>query len=145
MATGKKSFSNCILYPHMDPISDMLIQIKNAQNAGHTMVRLAHSKFKYEIARTLEKNGYVGVIERKGKRVKKILEITLCYSGEDKKPAIRGMMLISKPSNRIYASVKDIHTGRKGGIMIISTPQGVMSGKEARKQHIGGMLIAEVW
>lgn len=127
----------------MDPISDMLIRIKNAQIAGQTMVRLSHSKFKYEIARALEANGYVGAIERKGKRIKKILEITLRYN-EDK-PAIRGITLISKPSNRLYASVKDLHTGRKGGIVIISTPKGVMSGRDARKQKVGGMLIAEVW
>ncbi|MDP3725830.1 MAG: 30S ribosomal protein S8 [bacterium] len=128
----------------MDPISDMLIRIKNAQNAGHEMVRFSHSKFKYEIARALEANGYVGKIERKGKRVKKILEIELQYN-KDKKPAINGITLISKPSNRLYAGVKELNTGRKGGIILISTPKGVMSGRDARKQKVGGMLIAEVW
>ena len=127
----------------MDPISDMLIRIKNAQNAGHEMVRLSHSKFKYEIARALETNGYVGKIERKGKRVKKILEIELRYTGE--LPAISGIMLISKPSNRMYAGAKELNAGRKGGIILVSTPKGVMSGSEARKQKLGGMLIAEVW
>ncbi|MEK7074614.1 MAG: 30S ribosomal protein S8 [Patescibacteria group bacterium] len=127
----------------MDPISDMLIRIKNAQTAGHEMVRLSHSKFKYEIARALEANGYVGPIERKGKRIKKILEITLRYNGD--KPAIQGVTLISKPSNRLYASVKDLNTARRGGIIIISTPKGVMSSRDARKQKVGGMLIAEVW
>ena len=127
----------------MDPISDMLIRIKNAQNAGHEMVRLSHSKFKYEIARALEANGYVGKIERKGKRVKKILEIELRYTGE--LPAISGITLISKPSNRMYAGAKELNAGRKGGIILVSTPKGVMSGKEARKQKVGGMLIAEVW
>ena len=127
----------------MDPISDMLIRIKNAQIAGHEMVRLSHSKFKYEIARALETNGYVGKIERKGKRVKKILEIELRYV--DEKPVINGITLISKPSNRLYAGVKELNAGRKGGIILVSTPKGVMSGKEARKQKVGGMLIAEVW
>jgi len=121
----------------------MLIRIKNAQIAGHTVVRLSYSKFKYEIARALEANGYVGAIDRKGKRIKKILEIALRYN-EDK-PAIHGIALISKPSNRMYASVKDLHSRRRGGIVIISTPKGVMSGKDARKQKVGGMLIAEVW
>lgn len=127
----------------MDPISDMFIRIKNAQIAGHAMVRMSYSKFKYEIARALEANGYVGAIERKGKRIKKILEIALRYN-EDK-PAICGVTLISKPSNRMYAPAKDLHAGRKGGIIIVSTPKGVMSGKDARKQKVGGMLIAEVW
>lgn len=127
----------------MDPISDMFIRIKNAQIAGHAMVRMSYSKFKYEIARALEANGYVGAIERKGKRIKKILEIALRYN-EDK-PAIHGVTLISKPSNRMYASAKDLHAGRKGGIIIVSTPKGVMSGKDARRQKVGGMLIAEVW
>lgn len=127
----------------MDPISDMLIRIKNAQRAGHEMVRLSHSKFKYEIARALEANGYIGSIERKGKRVKKILEIGLLYKNE--LPLINGVKLISKPSNRIYASVKELHTARSGGALLLSTPKGVMSAKEARKQKVGGMLIAEVW
>ena len=107
------------------------------------MVRLSHSKFKYEIARALEANGYVGKIERKGKRVRKILEIELRYTGA--LPAISGITLLSKPSNRLYAGAKDLNTGRKGGIILISTPKGVMSGKDARKQKVGGMLIAEVW
>jgi small subunit ribosomal protein S8 len=85
----------------------------------------------------------VGAIERKGKRVKKILEITLRYNGD--KPAIQGITLISKPSNRLYASVKDLNTARRGGIIVISTPKGVMSTRDARKQKVGGMLIAEVW
>ena len=127
----------------MDPISDMLIRMKNAQNAGHEMVRVSYSKFKYEIARALETNGYVGKIERKGKRVKKILEIELRYAGS--LPAINGITLISKPSNRLYAGVKQLNAGRKGGIVLVSTPKGVMSAEEARKQKVGGMLIAEVW
>ncbi len=127
----------------MDPISDMLIRIKNAQKARHEMVRVSHSKFKYEIARALESNGYVGKIERKGKRVKKVLEIELKYKNE--KPAIMDVRLISKPSNRLYAGVGDLHAGRKGGMTLISTPKGVMSTGDARKQHVGGMLIAEVW
>ena len=121
----------------------MLIRIKNAQNAGHEMVRLSSSKFKYEIARALEANGYVGNIERKGKRVKKTLEIELRYS--DELPAIKGITLISKPSNRVYAGSKELNAGRKGGIILVSTPKGVMSGRDARKQNLGGMLIAEIW
>ena len=127
----------------MDPISDMLIRIKNAQRARHEMVRFSHSKFKYEIARALETNGYIGKIERKGKRIKKILEIELQYV--DERPKIQGITLISKPSNRIYMGTKNLNTGRRGGIILISTPKGVMSVREARKQNVGGMLIAEVW
>ena len=127
----------------MDPISDMLIRIKNAQRAGHEVVRVSHSKFKYEIVRALELNGYVGKIDRKGKRVKKTLEIELLYKNEE--PVIHGIGLISKPSNRMYASVKELNTARKGGLLLLSTPKGVMSVRDARKQNVGGMLIAEVW
>ncbi len=127
----------------MDPISDMLIRIKNAQNAGLELVRVSNSKFKYEIARALELNGYVGKIERKGKRVKKILEIELRYKND--KPLISGVHLMSKPSNRTYTGAKELNTSRKGGMIILSTPKGVMSGKDARKQNVGGMLIAEIW
>jgi len=121
----------------------MLIRIKNAQNAGHDSVRVSHSKFKYEIARALVAAGFVGKIDRKGKRIKKILEIELRYINDS--PAIHGIALISKPSIRIYKGAKELNAGKKGGIILVSTPKGVMSGVDARKQKVGGMVIAEVW
>ncbi len=127
----------------MDPISDMFIRIKNAYKAGHEAVQIPYSKFKHEIAKTLERAGLTGEIERKGKRVRKTLEIKLKYKEEE--AAINDIKLISKPSRRLYASYKDLVKPRHGGIVVLSTPKGVMTSQEARKDKVGGELIAEVW
>lgn len=128
----------------MDPISDMFIRIKNAYRAGHEAVVIPYSKFKYEIAKTLERSGFVGKVDRKGKRVRKVLEVALKYNAEGE-PAVSGVRLISKPSRRFYTSYSDIRRAEYGGSWIISTPQGVMSGPEAKKAKVGGELIAEIW
>ena len=128
-----------------DPTSDMFIRIKNAQKAGHETVQLPYSKFKYEILKVLERSGWVGSIERKGKRVKKILEVTLLYAGEGGVPLIGGVSLISKPSRRIYSSYKEIRPAKHGGVVIISTSKGLMTTMEAKKAKLGGQLITEVW
>ena len=127
----------------MDPISDMFIRIKNAQKAGHETVQIPYAKFKYEIAMVLERSGFVGKVEKKGKRIKKTMEMELLYQNET--PIINGVKIISKPSRRLYISCKDIKQSRHGGIIILSTPQGVMTNTEARKAKVGGQLIAEVW
>ena len=127
----------------VDPVSDMLIRIKNAQRAGHDAVRLPYSKFKHEIAKALERAGYVGEIERRGKRVKKTLVIQLRYTLEQ--PAVNDVKLLSKPSQKLYTSYRDLRPSKTGGAIILSTPKGVMSRQEARKEKVGGQLIAEVW
>ena len=135
--------SSYLYFEYMDPVSDMFIRIKNASGAGHETVAIPYSRFKHEIARLLERHGYVVGIERKGKRVRKILEVAL--KGGRENPAIHDVILISKPSRRLYAPFRDIARAKRGGIVIISTPQGVMSGDEARKAKVGGEMIAEVW
>ena len=127
----------------VDPVSDMLIRIKNAQRAGHMSVRLPYSKFKHEIAKALERAGYVGEIERRGKRVKKTLVIQLRYAKDQ--PAVTDVKLLSKPSQKLYTSYRELRASRTGGAIILSTPKGVMSRAEARKEKVGGQLIAEVW
>ena len=127
----------------MDPISDMLIRIKNAQTARHKNVRMPYSKFKHEIARTLERAGLVKQVERKGKRIKKILDIGLIF--KDEKPMITHIALFSKPSRRLYAPYRKLRSSSRGGMLIISTPKGVLSEKEARKEKVGGEIIAEIW
>lgn len=127
----------------MDPISDMFIRIKNAQKAGHSALQLPYSKFKHEIAKVLENSGFVGKIERKGKKVRKTLEIEL--NDEEKKLIVHDVRLLSKPSRRLYASHDKLPLSRHGGIVIVSTSKGVMSALEAKKAKIGGQLIAEVW
>ncbi|TSC78189.1 MAG: small subunit ribosomal protein S8, partial [Parcubacteria group bacterium Gr01-1014_33] len=104
---------------------------------------IPYSKFKHEIARALERAGFVTRLERKGKRVKKVLDIGLLF--RDKKPMVEGVFFFSRPSRRRYVPYREIKFPRRGGIVVISTPKGVLTGKEARKEKVGGELIAEIW
>jgi len=127
-----------------DPISDMINRILNAQAVLHPTVSVPFSNFKYEIAKILEKEKFLDKIEEKGKKVKRVIEITLKY--EDKTPAISGLKRVSKPGQRIYAEAKEIKKVKGGyGMSIISTPKGLMTNKEARKKKLGGEIILEVW
>lgn len=126
-----------------DPISDMFIRIKNAQAAKQEMVRIPYSQVKHEIARALERSGMVGPSERKGKRIRKILDLTLLYP--EGRAAITQVALISKPSRRMYTSYRDLHRAPRGGVILLTTPKGILSSVEARKEKVGGQLIAELW
>ena len=127
-----------------DPISDMIIRITNAQAVLHPLVSVPFSDFKYKIAKILEKEGFINKVEEKGKKVKRMIEITLKY--DNKIPAISGLRRISKPGQRIYSEVKKIKKVMGGfGLSIISTPKGLMTIKEAKKKKIGGEIILEVW
>jgi small subunit ribosomal protein S8 len=127
-----------------DPITDLLNRIRNAQAVGRATVKVPFSNLKYEIARILEKEGFIEKTEKKGKRVKKIIEITLKY--DDKVPAISGLKRVSKPGQRIYLPFKKIRPVRGGyGIAIISTSKGLMTDKQARKNKLGGEVLCEIW
>ena len=121
----------------------MFIRIKNAQRARQEAVRIPYSQMKHEIAKALERLGMVGTSERKGKRIRKILDIQLLYP--QGQPAIREVKLISKPSRRLYASYRDVYPAGRGGIILLTTPQGILSSIEARRQKVGGELLAELW
>ena len=127
----------------MDPVSDMFIRIKNAQNAGHGTVKIPFSKFKYEIAKTLERTHLVATIDRRGKQTKRILELRLIKDADG--PGIRGIKLLSTPGKKAYISCRNMRPGQKRGIVILSTSKGVMEAREAKKERVGGQLIAEVW
>jgi small subunit ribosomal protein S8 len=131
----------------VDPISDMLTQIRNAQAIGHTTVDLPFSKIKFSLAEILAKEGLIKKISKKGRGIKRKLEIELLY--EDKKnaiPKINQLKRISKPGKREYIKAKDIHPVLAGrGINIISTSKGLMTGKEARKKELGGEILCEIW
>ncbi|MDO8601152.1 MAG: 30S ribosomal protein S8 [bacterium] len=136
----------------VDPISDMLNRIRNAQAVSKETVDFPFSNLKYEIAKVLEKSGLIGKIEKKKKKSEKgkkiqlrpFLEVILKY--EDKKPLISGLKRVSKSGQRIYLPFKEIQRVRGGyGIAIISTSKGLMTDKEARKNKIGGELICKVW
>jgi len=127
-----------------DPVSDMLTIIRNAQAVHRSTVDIPFSKLKYEIAKTLEKEKFITGVEKKGRKIKKIIEITLKYI--DKIPAISGLKKISKPGQRIYLPARKIKRVKGGyGIAIISTSKGLMIDKEARKEKLGGEVICEVW
>jgi small subunit ribosomal protein S8 len=126
-----------------DPIADMLIRIKNAQAVSHTSVDIPYSNLKYKLANILLEKEFVKAVEKKQGKIKKNIRVSLKY--KDKKPIIREMKRISKPGRRIYLPVKKIRLSRSGrGIIIISTPQGLMTGREARRKKIGGEIICQV-
>jgi small subunit ribosomal protein S8 len=128
----------------MDPISDLLNQIRNGQAVLKEQILLPFSNLKYEIVKILEKEGFVEKIEKKGRKTKKIIEITLKYN--NKIPVISGLKRISKSGQRIYKNFKELKPVKSGyGIAIISTSKGLMTNKEARKQKLGGEVICEIW
>ncbi|MDP1629336.1 MAG: 30S ribosomal protein S8 [bacterium] len=128
-----------------DPIADMLTRIRNAQAVGQKTVELPFSKFKFELAKTLKKEGFIQEALKRGKKSsRRSLEITLKY--QEDAPQISEIKRISKPGRRFYVSCKDIKPVKQGfGIMIISTPKGLMTSREAKKQKLGGEVICEVW
>jgi len=127
-----------------DPVTDMLNRIKNAQASQKEGVVIPFSNFKYEIAKLLENEKLVGKIEKKGRKAKKVIEIALKY--ENKIPAISGMRKVSRPGQRIYSPAQNIKPVKGGyGISIVSTSRGLMTGKEAKRQRLGGEILCEVW
>lgn len=128
----------------MDPISDMLTAIRNAQAVGHPTVKIPFSNLKYGIAKILEREGWIEKVEKLGRK-KKFLKITLKYE-ENKIPAISGLKRISKPGQRIYKGYREIKKVKGGyGMAVISTSKGLMTDREARKNKIGGEVLFEIW
>lgn len=127
-----------------DPISDLLIRLKNAARAGHEEVRLPYSKMKAQIASILLEEGYLTAVEKVEGEPLATLQIGLKYVGRT--PAMSDVKLLSKPGRRLYTSVKDIPRTLGGyGVTIVSTNKGVLSDKSARQQNVGGELICQIW
>ena len=128
----------------MDSISNMLIIIKNGGKAGKESVLLPYSKMKQAIADCLKKEGYINDVSKKLKNSQPVLELNLVYV--DKKPKVSEVERISKQSKRVYFGMKDIHTVRNGsGLLVLSTPKGILSGKDARKAQTGGEALFRLW
>ncbi len=128
----------------MDPIAQMLNEIKNAQAVSKESASFSFSNFKYELLKILEKFHFIKKVEKKGRGAKRTLEIVLDY--EDKLPKITGFKKVSLSSQRIYLGAKRIKTTKGGlGIVIVSTSQGLMSAFEAKKKNLGGEIICEIW
>jgi small subunit ribosomal protein S8 len=129
-----------------DPISDMLTRIRNGCIAKMDDVNVPYSKLKTEIARILEEEGYIRSYEiRKDENISGIIKIYLKYN-KDKKSTIAGLKRISKPGLRVYAQKDKIPRVLGGfGTIILSTSKGVLTGKGAKKQGVGGEVICSIW
>lgn len=128
----------------MDPIADMLTSIRNAQAVLKETVSFPYSEMKFEIAKILKQENFVGEIEKKGRKPKKLITIKLKYDNNE--PVISGLKRISKPGQRIYTAAGKIRRVKSGyGILIISTSKGLMADKEARKKNLGGEILCEIW
>ena len=126
-----------------DPISDMLTRIRNAGRALLPTVEMPHSRMKESLANILRQEGYVAEVVVEGKPFKK-LKIQLKYQG--KKCVIEGLRRISKPGLRHYVGATDIPRVRNGlGVAVLSTPEGVMTGVQARRKNLGGEVLCYVW
>lgn len=125
-----------------DHVSDMLTRIRNAYAARLTEVTIPYSKMKLELAKLLSAKGVLGEVKADEKNYK--IVVTLTYSGVT--PALEHIGRISKPGLRVYGKARNIRRVRSGlGFVIISTSKGLMTGDEARKNKLGGEVIAEVW
>ena len=128
----------------MDPISDLLIRIKNSQKAGLETLEMPFSKIKFAVAKILAQEGFISGVERKGSKVKERLEVILKY--EQGVPAIQDLKRVSKPGQRHYIKTEKIKAIKQGyGTAIISTSQGLMTDKEAKKKRLGGEVLCEIW
>ena len=128
-----------------DPIADMLTRIRNANSSKHESVNVPASKIKIEIAKILEKEGYINGFEIIEDNVQGMIKISLKYAA-GKQSVITGLKRVSKPGLRVYASNENLPKVLKGlGIAIISTSKGLMTDKEARKLNVGGEVLAFVW
>ena len=127
-----------------DPIGDMLVRIKNAQMRNHKKVQFPSSKFKTKIAEILKTEGYIIDFKLIDENKKINVEIILKYSSGN--PVISSIERVSKPGRRIFSSAESLPKINNGlGIAIVSTPKGVMSDIDARKQKIGGEIICKVF
>ena len=128
-----------------DPIADMLTRIRNANSSKHKTVDVPASKMKLGIAEILFKEGYIKSFEEIKDDNQGIIRITLKYD-ENRNSVISGLRRVSKPGLRIYSSCEDMPKVMKGlGIAIVSTSKGIMTDKEARKESLGGEVLAYIW
>jgi len=128
-----------------DPIADMLTRIRNAIRANHTRVDIPGSKLKMELARILKDEGYINSYTTKGEGIKYMIRVFLRYDAKGTS-SITHLSRVSRPGRRVYVGSGDIPKVLGGyGVNIVSTSQGLMSGKAARAANIGGEILAEVY
>lgn len=126
-----------------DPISDFIIQLQNAALVGKERVSLPFSQMKFTIAEILVREGYLADVDKKSKKGG-ALSVSLAY--KNGKPAISGVKRVSKPSRRLYMGVRDVRPVKRGhGLLLLSTPAGIITGKEAQIKRVGGEALFEIW
>jgi small subunit ribosomal protein S8 len=126
-----------------DPIADFLVRLQNASMARKALVSAPYSQMKHSIAKILAREGYVGEIDA---RSKKGASLTVSLSYKNGRPAISGIKRISKPSRRTYLGVRDLRPVKRGyGLLVLSTPAGILTGKEAKQKRVGGEALFEIW
>jgi len=124
--------------------TDLLTKIKNAQTAKKEFFKTYYSEPDLMVAELLARYHYIGGVVKKGRLPKRVIEIKLKY--KDNKGVISGIKFLSKPSRRLYLGYRDLRPVKQGyGLLVISTPKGIMTGAEARKLKLGGELLFEIW
>jgi len=128
-----------------DPIADLITRIKNAGAIGKESVQVPYSNLKFAVAKKLREAGYITSAEKNGKKEKPFIEVMLRYD-KSGVHVIQDVKRISKPGRRLYRSVRDIVPVRYGtGSLFMTTPRGIMTDKEARKEKVGGEALFEIW
>ena len=130
---------------HTDPIADMLTRIRNANLALHPKVSMPSSKLKEEVAKILSSEGYVDGYKVEDAKVGKELTVTLRYQN-DRDRVLNGIRRISSPGHRVYKGATELDRVRGGlGVSIVSTSDGLLTDREARRRKVGGEVLCEVW
>ena len=128
-----------------DPIADMLTRIRNAQKAGHTEVRIPGSKIKQRVLALLSTEGYLGGVRFEPDKKQGMLVAELRYDKENR-GVIDGVRRLSRPGLRVYRGHDEIEPVRGGiGLAVLSTSQGILSDRDARKKRVGGEVLCEIW
>lgn len=128
-----------------DPIGDFIIRLKNASAVKKDVVVSPHSKLRLAVAEVLQKKGYIKQVTKKGKKIGKTIEVELRYDKEGVSP-IHGVQRVSRPGRRLYFGAKEIQPVKYGkGSLILSTPKGILTDEEARKENIGGEALFKIW
>jgi small subunit ribosomal protein S8 len=128
-----------------DPIADMLTRIRNAVAVGHEKVDMPVSKQREGIARILATEGFIDRFETSGEGIRRNLTLILRY-GPRRTPAIAGLRRVSRPGHRVYRQATEIPRVQGGlGVAVVSTSQGLMADRDARRRSLGGEIVCEVW
>lgn len=128
-----------------DPVADFLTRIRNSIRARHQKLDVPASKLKAEIARILKDEGYIANFKATEENGQKVIRVYLKY-GTNNEAAIRDLLRVSRPGCRVYVGRDEIRRVQGGlGISIMTTPKGVMTGRQARREGVGGEILCEVW